>query len=185
MTESLPDLAALMPSWHRTVRSTGKSPKTVTTYTAGVNSFLRWCERTGTPAALTKANAQTWIADLLGAGTSAKSADTWLGGLKRFAAWLAEEEELPFDPLVRMSPPKFDQKVTDPLTEDELKRLIKVCQGKSLRDRRDEAIVRLLAETGIRVTELVDLSCDDLDADLRGGQVSASRISLRRCCLRC
>jgi integrase/recombinase XerD len=163
VSETLPDLVALIPSWHLAMRSARKSPKTVTTYTAGVTSFLSWCERTGTPAELTKAHAQGWVTDLLDGGAQAKTADTWLGGLKRFAAWLADERELPSDPLLRMPAPKLDQKVINPLTDDELKRLIEVCHGRSFRDRRDEAIVRLMAETGMRASEVVDLQVADVD----------------------
>lgn len=112
---------------------------------------------------LTKTNAQGWIADLLDGGAQAKTADTWLGGLKRYAAWLADEGEIPADPLIRMPAPKLDQKVIDPLTEDELKLLLKACRGTSLRDRRDEAILRLMLETGTRANELIDLKATDLD----------------------
>jgi integrase/recombinase XerD len=163
VSETLPELAELIPSWHLAMRSARKSPKTITTYTAGVTSFLAWCERSGTPPELTKANAQGWVAALLDGGAQAKTADTWLGGLKRFAAWLADEGELPSDPLLRMAAPKLDQKVINPLTNDQLRRLIEVCQGKSFRDRRDEAIVRLMAETGMRATEVVDLQVGDVD----------------------
>jgi integrase/recombinase XerD len=158
-----PLLAELIPSWHLAMRSARKSPKTVTTYTAGVTSFLAWCERTGTPPELTKANAQGWVTDLLDGGAQAKTADTWLGGLKRFAAWLADEGELPSDPLLRMPAPKLDQKVINPLTDDQLKRLIETCQGKTFRDRRDEAIVRLMLETGLRASEVVGLQVSDVD----------------------
>jgi len=156
-------LAALIPSWHLAMRAAHKSPKTVTTYTAGVASFLKWCERTGTPPELTKVNAQGWVADLLGDGAEAKTADTWLGGLKRFSAWLSDERELPSDPLVRMPAPKLDQKVIEPLTADELKQLLKVCHGTSFRDRRDEAILRLMTETGMRANEVIGLQASDLD----------------------
>jgi len=163
MATSLPDLAALVPSWQLSLRSEGKSPRTLTTYTAGVESFLAWCERTGTKPELTKANAQAWIADLLDSGARSTTATTWLGGLRRFAVWLADEDELPGNPLLGMKPPKLDRKVTDAITDDDLKRLIKACQGKSLRDRRDEAIVRLMAETGLRANELIELRCEDVD----------------------
>jgi integrase len=55
--------------------------------------------------------------------------------------------------------------VTATLTDDELKRLLKTCQGKSLRDRRDDAILRLMSETGLRANELVALQLTDLDLD--------------------
>jgi integrase/recombinase XerD len=70
--------------------------------------------------------------------------------LKRYAAWLGDEGELSANPLVGLKPPKADSKVDNALTDDHLRRLIKARQGKSLQDRRDEAIVRLMAETGMQ-----------------------------------
>jgi integrase/recombinase XerD len=163
VSDTLLDLAGLIPSWHLAMRSARKSPKTITTYTQGVTSFLNWCGRTGTPPELTKANAQGWVVGLLDGGAQAKTADTWLGGLKRFATWLAEEGELPVDPLLRMPAPKLDQKVIDPLTADELKLMLRGCHGRSFRDRRDEAILRLMLETGMRANEVIDLKVADLD----------------------
>lgn len=163
MTECLPDLADEVPRWTRAMKAAHKSDKTITTYTAGVSRFLRWCNDTGTPPELTKANAEGWIADLLDSGAQATTATTWLGGLKRFAAWLAEENVLPSNPIDRMSPPKIDVKVTETLSDDDLRRLLKTCKGKTLRDRRDEAIIRLMAETGLRANELVALDMADID----------------------
>lgn len=147
------------------MRSAGKSDKTITTYTMGVSRFLRWCADTGTPPELTKANAQAWVADLLDSGAQSTTATTWLGALKRFGAWLAEEDVLPANLIERMSTPKINEKVTATLSDDDLKRLLKTCQTKSLRDRRDEAIIRLISETGLRAGELVALQLADLDLD--------------------
>ena len=47
-------------------------------------------------------------------------------------------------------PPNLDTKVVETLTDEQLRLLIKACAGKELIDRRDEAIVRLMAETGLR-----------------------------------
>ncbi|HJT95790.1 MAG TPA: hypothetical protein VJ777_28255 [Mycobacterium sp.] len=58
----------------------------------GRGAIPRWCAETGTPPELTKTNAQAWIADLFDSGAQATTATTWLGGLKRFGAWLAEED---------------------------------------------------------------------------------------------
>ena len=57
-----------------------------------------------------------------------------------------------------MNRPKDDRKLVKALTDEELRALIDACRGKSLKDRRDEAIVRLMAcETGIRAGELLAL----------------------------
>lgn len=163
MSDSSPDLPALMPSWQLALRAENKSPRTLSTYTAGVESFLSWCERTGTPAELTKTTVQGWIADLIAGGAQATTATTWLGGVKRFAAWLADEGEIDANPIARLSPPKIDTKITPALTDDQLAALIKVCQGTGFVDRRDEALVRLMAETGMRAQEVIDLRVGDVD----------------------
>ncbi|SBS70916.1 Phage integrase family protein [uncultured Mycobacterium sp.] len=164
VAEHLLDLAAEVPTWKRALRAQGKSDATLSTYGLGVERFLRWCTDTGTPAELTKANVQAWLADLLDSGLQATSATTWLGGVKRFGAWLADEDLLPNNPIERLSPPKIATKVTESLTDDDLRQLLKTCQAsKSLRDRRDEAIIRLMSETGLRANELVALELDDLD----------------------
>ncbi len=51
------------------------------------------------------------------------------------------------------------------LTDDELAALMKACAGKDFRDRRDEAIIRLLLDCGIRVSELCGLTVDGVDLD--------------------
>ncbi len=49
------------------------------------------------------------------------------------------------------------------LSEDDLRLLLKACAGKELRDRRDEACLRLLVETGMRAGELLALNTADVD----------------------
>jgi integrase/recombinase XerD len=163
MRKSLPDLAELLPSWQLAMRAERKSPGTVKVYGDGVRKFLRWCEETGRPAELTRTTVQTFLADLLEEGAEANTAKSRDLALKRYAAWLVDEGELSADPLVGLKPPKGDHKVVNALTDDQLKRLILACQGKSLRDRRDEAIVRLMAETGLRASEVVGLQVSDVN----------------------
>ena len=50
-----------------------------------------------------------------------------------------------------------------PLTDEQLRLLIKACAGKDLMDRRDEAIVRLMAETGLRAGEVIAMQVSDVD----------------------
>jgi site-specific recombinase XerD len=163
VAQSLPDLAALLPSWQLAMRAERKAPGTIKTYSDGVTGFLRWCKATGTTAELTKTTVQTFIGDLLDNGGQAATAQARQLALKRFAAWLVDEGELDADPLLGMKQPRLDRKVINALTDDELRRLIKACQGTSLRDRRDEAIIRLMAETGLRAGEVIGLQTTDVD----------------------
>ena len=167
MASTLPDLAPLLPSWQLAMRAERKSPGTIKTYSDGVAAFLRWCEATGTPAELTKSAVQAFIADLLDNGAQATTAQARQLAVRRFTAWLVDEGELDADPLLGMKQPKLDRKVVQALTDDELTRIIKACNGKNLKDRRDEAIVRLMGETGLRAGEVIGLQTTDVDLQTR------------------
>jgi site-specific recombinase XerD len=163
MPETLPDLVALLPSWQLALKAERKSAGTIRTYTDGVTKFFRWCDNTGRKPELTRAVVQAFLADLLDEGMEGNTARSRDLALKRYAAWLVDEGELSVNPLIGLKPPKADTKVVNALTDDDLKRLIKACQGKSLQDRRDEAIVRLMAETGLRAGEVLALQVSDVN----------------------
>lgn len=163
MRVSLLDLAELLPSWQLAMKAERKSPGTIRTYVGGVTAFLRWCESTGTAPELTKQAVQAFIAHLVDTGAEGTTARSRQLSLQRFAQWLVDEGELDADPLLGLKPPKIDRKVVDALTDDQLRRLIKACQGKSFRDRRDEAVVRLMSETGLRAGEVIAMQLADVD----------------------
>lgn len=173
MPSELPDLAALLPSWQLSMRAERKSPATVTGYSEGVLAFLRWAEAAEVVPELTKTNVQAFIADLLDGGAQPATGRTRHMALRRFAAWLAEEGELDANPLLGVKPPKLDSKVVDALTDEQLRLLIKACAGKALIDRRDEAIVRLMAETGLRAGEVIGMQLADID--LQQGRATVRR----------
>lgn len=157
------DLAALLPSWELALRSERKSAGTVKTYGDGLRLFIRWCRDNDHYPALDRELVKRFVADLLDNGAEPATARSRQLGVRRFSAWLAEEGELDDDPLIGLKAPKLDTKVTQSLTDDELRRLIKACAGREFRDRRDEAIVRLMAETGVRAGELLGLTVPDVD----------------------
>ena len=145
------------------MRSERKSPQTVKSYGDGVRAFLRWCNDNGHTPALDGDLVKGFVADLLDAGAEASTARSRQLAVRRFSAWLQEEGEVDTDPLLGLKAPKLDTKVTESLTDDELRLLIKACAGKEFRDRRDEAIVRLMAETGMRAGEVCGLTVTDVD----------------------
>lgn len=156
-------LVDLVESWVLSLRAARKSPGTIANYTTGVRQFLDWCEQTGTPAVLDRATVNGFIAHLLDKGAEASTAHARQRAVRRFSAWLAEEGEIEDDLLLGIKAPKIDTKVIPSLTEDQARALVKACKGRDLRDRRDEAIVRLMLESGMRAGEVVNLHMTDLD----------------------
>ncbi|MGI9085992.1 MAG: tyrosine-type recombinase/integrase [Aeromicrobium sp.] len=157
------DLALLLHSWELSLRAERKSPQTLKSYGDGVRAYLRWAEANGLEANLSRAQVRGFVDALLSGGAAASTARSRQLAVRRFSAWLAEEGETDADNLVGMKPPKLDQTLTEPLTDDDLRAMLKACAGPDMRDRRDEAIIRFMAETGTRAGEVVALALSDLN----------------------
>jgi integrase len=157
-----PTLEALLASWKLAMQAERKAPYTIDSYIRGVRFYLRWC---GEAEPLDRATLQRWITHLLDAGAEPATARIRLQAVRRFAAWLAhpDQGEIGADPFVGLKPPKIDAKVVEALTADELRLMLKACAGRGLKDRRDEAVLRLLTETGMRAGEVLALNTADVD----------------------
>ncbi len=169
-----PDLAALLPSWELALRAERKSPATVKTYGDGVRRLLAYCAREGVDPVLDRATATGFVADLLDSGAEPATARARQLGIRRFSAWLTAEGEYNVDPLLGLVSPKLDRKVVEPLSDEELKALLKTCTvtksganatppADVFRNRRDEGILRFMIETGARAGEVVAIGLDDLN----------------------
>lgn len=157
------EMLGLLDSWALHLRAERKSAQTVKTYTDGVKRFVAWCQRTEREPELTRNIVNAFVADLLDEGAEAATARSRQLSMRRFTAWLTEEGELNTDPLIGLKPPKLDSKIVPELSDDELRALIGACKGTDLRARRDEAIVRLMIETGARAGEVIAMETDDID----------------------
>ena len=167
------DLPSLLPSWELSLRAERKAPATVKSYGDGVRAFLAWCAENGNAPALDRSVVNGFTAALLESGREAATVRSRQLGVRRFSAWLVEEGEIPADPLLGLKAPKLDAKVIEPLTTDQLKALLKACAGSDMRDRRDEAIIRFMLETGTRAGECAALEVADVD--LLGGTAVVRR----------
>ena len=156
------DEVSLLDSWLLHLAAERKSPQTMKTYTDGVKAFLRWAEQEEREPSLDRSTVNAFVVHLLKSGASAATARSRQLAVRRFSAWLADEGEIDTDDLVTLKPPKLDLKVIPELDQDELERLVKVC-GNDFRGLRDEAIIRLMAETGMRAGEVVAMTTEDVN----------------------
>jgi site-specific recombinase XerD len=156
------DLAELLPSWELHLRAERKSPQTVKAYGDGVRAYLRWCAANDKPAALDRRQLREFVDELLTSGAKPATAVSRHLAVRRFSGWLAEEGEQASDPLLGLRSPKLDNPVVEPLTDDELRAMLRACRGPDMRDKRDEALIRLMFTTGARAGEVVAMEVADL-----------------------
>lgn len=159
------DVARYLGPFRRSLVAANKSPKTIRGYVDAAEQFGKFLgDRPGDVAGVTAGDVEDFIGDQLARHT-ASTAATRYRYLQQFFNYLARIEEIPVSPMSRMSPPKLPEDVVPVIDEADLKKLIRACRGKTFEDRRDLAVVRLFAATGIRLGEMVGITRGDLDLD--------------------
>jgi site-specific recombinase XerD len=83
----------------------------------------------------------------------------------RFTRWLLAEKIILKDPLAGITVDRPEPPPVPVFTDEELAALIAACRGSAFTDHRDEAVIRLLMDCGMRVSELCGIDTKDLDLD--------------------
>ena len=85
--------------------------------------------------------------------TSPVSAAVHYRNLRVLFGWLEREgERTAANPMARVDEPKAPRKVKQALDSGQLAALLKACSGAGFEERRDTAILRVLIDTGVRVS---------------------------------
>ncbi len=114
-------------------------------------------------AAVTREHVTGYLVALRAAGRSSSTIDTYYRAIRRFYNWAERAEIAGRSPCAFIERPQVASKLTRVLPAGELSALIKACKGKDARSRRDEAVVRILAEFGLRASELCGVQLDHID----------------------
>ncbi|WP_433077778.1 tyrosine-type recombinase/integrase [Dactylosporangium sp. CA-052675] len=174
LTARVPPLwAGLIRDWDRTLRA-GNYPAT-TRYgyllaAVQLGRYLNDPESAANdgscpePGAVTKRQIEDFQAWMI-ATRSATTALTKHKSLQQFFRWLLDEEEIVRDPMARVRQPKTPKKLIPVMADDEMRRVLRTCATKGFIDLRDEAIIRMLSNTGARLSEIANLAIDDVDLD--------------------
>lgn len=83
--------------------------------------------------------------------------------LKAFFNYLFKQGIITEDPAERLKAPKIEKKMPGILTVEEVTLLLSQPSGSSNKEIRDKAMLELLYATGIRVSELISLTMDDIN----------------------
>lgn len=160
--------AAILASWELSLH--GKAEGTRKLYVRVAGWFVDWLVANGRPEAgpgdllaVTRQDAEAWFAAQRDGGMAPTTLRSRWIALRNLYGWLHDEDELDANPLARVRVEKVEPAPIEVLSPDDLKALLKVCEGKGFLERRDLAIVRLFAATGMRLSELAALRIGDVD----------------------
>lgn len=161
-------LTPLLASWELALEAENKAPRTVGNYLEGLGLFCRWLEEEHPglePEEITAEVCREWIGHLV-ATRSASTGRTRWAALRQFFAWAAEEGEVPVNPMESVKQPAVIEPEVEVLSNEQIRDLLATCRGQSLLERRDQAIIMMFIDTGMRASALAGAQLPDLD--LRG-----------------
>lgn len=159
--------SALRDSWMRSLRSRNLADETLKAYGRASQQLLDHlaiAEPKLLPADVAREHVEGFIiarAD----GRKASTVSVAYRALQQWFGWLLDEGEIDADPMARMDPPIVPEAPVPILTDEQLVALLRSCEGRRLVDRRDRALIRLLIDTGGRLSEISNLDVTDVDLD--------------------
>lgn len=163
----LPPFDGLIDSFARSLRARNRSPKTISAYISTAERFAEFQHEQDRPtelAQISRGDVESFIEDQL-AQHSASTAATRYRCIQQFFRYAVDESELDQSPMRNMAPPTVEERPVPVFTDDELRALLKACNGGEFVERRDTAIVRLFIDSGIRRAEMASIALDDVDLD--------------------
>jgi len=166
---SVGDLVALTADFERALRAANKAPKTIEAYVGAARGLTAFLVAQGMPtdaAKLTREHVEFFITDQLERFKPA-TANQRYRSLASFFGFLIEEGEINRSPMANMKPPIVPEVPVPVVSDGQMKALLTAADDKTFEGRRNVAIIRLFADTGMRLAELVNLSVADLDRDLQ------------------
>lgn len=161
------DLRVLLPDWRVHLRARNLAASTITSYLKVAENLLAYLVAQGMPTTaegIAREHIESFLADLTDRVSAATVAKHYRS-LQQLFRWLVDDGERDRSPMERMRPPSVPEQPVPILRDEELGALLLSCKGNSFENRRDNAVLRMWMDCGVRIGELAGLTVEDLDTD--------------------
>lgn len=148
----------------------GLSDNTLSAYRTDLQHFDAHLQQRGvTIVSAARDVVQDYLGKRFDQGIKASSQARLMSSLRRFYGFLLVHKRIDKDPMALISSPKLARKLPDTLTEADIDALLSEPDVADTVEARDKAMLEVLYATGLRVSELVGLTLEQLG--LRQGLV--------------
>ncbi|OOH88894.1 site-specific tyrosine recombinase XerD [Pasteurellaceae bacterium 15-036681] len=147
----------------------GLSDNTVASYRLDLESFSDWLPTSQAFLTVDHADLQMFLGERLEQGYKASSSARMLSCLRKFFRFLYLENYRKDEPTSTLTSPRKPVHLPKSLSEDQVLDLLNTPNTNDPLELRDKAMLELLYATGLRVTELVSLTIENMS--LRQGVV--------------
>lgn len=172
--ETLEDVIA---DYRQSLHATGRSKATQDVYTLALTYLDRFLESSKLPrelGSIRREHIEAWLASVRDAGRAPATVSVYFRSLQPFFVWAIEEKLVDASPIGNMHPPMVPEQPVPVLTIDQIRQLLAACEDGTFEGKRDAAMVRVFADTGIRRGELAGIRMTDLQFDSKTGEGFAS-----------
>ena len=144
------------------------SPNTVEAYARDLSRFSAFVleDRIDSADSVTPSLVSSFIASLQTLGLGARSQARVLVSIRQFFRYMLEEKEIRSNPALRIEMPKPARRLPVYMTAAEVELLLAAPKGDTPESLRDSAILETLYSTGLRASELCNLSLDGLNLEV-------------------
>jgi integrase/recombinase XerD len=142
----------------------GLSENTLAAYRNDLNGLAAWLSgRGGGLVAARREDLLGYLSERVINGARPRTTARLLSSLRRFYRYLVREGRLSADPTVRIDSPRIGRPLPDSLSEEEIEILLDAPAVDEALGMRDRAMLELLYACGLRVSELVNLTMEQID----------------------
>jgi integrase/recombinase XerD len=142
----------------------GLSENTLTAYRSDLQGLAEWLvQQQCDLLAAGRADLLGYLQQRVAQGAKPRSSARLLSSIRRFYRYLVRERLLHEDPSARIDAPKLGRALPKSLTEDEVESLLAAPDTSSILGMRDRAMLEVLYASGLRVSELVNLTLSQVN----------------------
>jgi site-specific recombinase XerD len=167
-----PTLAEAREDYLLALHASQRSRNTQGVYGLSLEYLDRYLAAQGMPRTLNgirREHIEAWLGAVRDDGRAPATVSVYYRSVKSFWRWAVDEGLVRESPMGHMAAPIVPEQPVPVLEDEQLRAVLRACEGSNVEDRRDAAMVRLLADTGVRRGELAGLRVSDVTIDAKAG----------------